>query len=188
MLTDGQIKECLKAGKITIDPFIEGGAKAGKYNVHLGKTLLVPTNENELIDPTDPTKSPQYKKIDLETQEFILQPKQFVLGQTYELIGLDADVGMLIDGATTLARIGLSIHQSATFINPGQDPNIITLEIFNAGPWQIKLTNKMRIGRLLVFKYTQPNEIKAKDYSPYRSQKETTPAIFRNGYTVDSIV
>ncbi len=179
MLTDSEIKKLVKDEKISIQPFNEAKVKAGKYNVHLGQYLLKPIPTDTILDPTDTSTTPEYEKIDLVTNTFVLRPKEFVLGQTLEFIGLSADIGMFIDGATTLARLGLSIHQSATFINPGQDPHIITLELYNAGPWKIKLTYKMRIGRLLVFKYNSANEICAKDYNRYNGQKETTGAIFK---------
>lgn len=178
MLTDKQLLDLINNGRVTITPFNEKNLKAGKYDVHLGNNLLIPQDTTEIIDPTNPKSSPKYAKFNLAEKSFILEPKQFVLGQTAELVGLPADVGMFLDGSTTLARIGLTIHQSANYIPPGQDAHIITLEIFNASPWRIKLVDGMRIGKFIAFKYSEENRINAKDFNRYNGQQETTGAIF----------
>lgn len=178
MLTDGQIRELIEARKITIAPYDEKYLRAGKYEVHLGRTLLVPENTKLRLDPRNLGIQPEYRKEEISSDGFVLKPGVFVLGQTQEIIGLDDDVGMLIDGFTTLARLGITIHQSATFIPPGQDPHIITLEIYNAGPWEVVLSLGMRVGQLIVFKFGERNLVAAKSYNPYNGQQETTGAKF----------
>ncbi|MFO0703865.1 MAG: dCTP deaminase [Patescibacteria group bacterium] len=178
MLTDTQIKTLLDNKKISVSDFDESNLKAGKYDIRLGKTILKPKNIGEVLDPASPKAKPEYERIDLSQGEsYIVKPGEFILGQTHEMIGLDSDVGMLLDGNTTLARLGLMIHMTAMFINPGQDPGIITLEIHNAGPWQIKLSHKMIIGKLLVFEYSENNKIANKSYNKYNAQKETVGAL-----------
>lgn len=178
MLTDTQIKTLLDNKKISVSDFDESNLKAGKYDIRLGHIILKPKNIGEVIDPVSPRAKPEYEKVDIAQDGFyILKPGEFVLGQTHELIGLDSDVGMLLDGNTTLARLGLMIHMTAMFINPGQDPGIITLEMFNAGPWQIKLSYKMIMGKLLVFQYSENNKISNKSYNKYNAQKETVGAL-----------
>lgn len=182
MLTDKQLKQFIKEKKISIEPYNEKKIKAGKYDIHLGKYLLQPVPTKVVIDPTDPKTTPEYKKLDLESmgdEGYLLKPQEFILGQTLEQIGVAADVGMFLDGSTTFARLGLTIHQSANYIPPGQDPHIITLEIFNASPWQIKLSYKMRVGKVIAFRYEEDNTISAKDYNRYNAQQETTGAIFK---------
>src|SRR5260221_11724 len=109
MLSDNQIKELLRKGKITIEPDDEKHIKAGKYNLHLGRFILVPKDMEQIIDPANPVVQPIYRKKDISKEGFILEPKKFVLGQTLEIIGLDADIGMLLDGSSTLARLGITI-------------------------------------------------------------------------------
>jgi dCTP deaminase len=176
MLTDTQIKQLIKEGKISITPFNESDIKAGKYDIHLGSTLLLPQRLDAVINPKDPTIQPEYKKVDISENSFILKPGAFVLGQTLEVIGLSADVGMFLDGSTTLARLGVTVHLSSSFIPPGQDPHIITLEIFNAGLWQIELSTNLRIGKLLVFTYDSDNEIATRTFNRYNGQQEVTGA------------
>jgi dCTP deaminase len=179
MLTDGEIKDLIKRKSITIKPYDEKCIKAGKYDIHLGRYILVPEEPLKLINPADSTIQPSYKRKDITKKGYILEPGKFILGQTLEVIGLSSDVGMFIDGSTTMARLGLTIHLSSSFIPPGQDPHIITLEIFNAGIWKIKLTHNLRIGKLIMFKYQKSNMIEAKTFNKYNGQKEPIGAVIK---------
>lgn len=182
MLTDGQIRELISGGSISIDPFDDRRLREGKYDVALGEYILVPKNTYKVLNPTDPSILPEYSQYDITVEPFVLQPQQFVLGQTKEKIGLDSSVSMFIDGSTTLARIGLTIHQTAMFIPPGQDPHIITLEIVNSGPWAIRLTYGQKIGKVVVFRYSELNQRPAKEFNVYNAQQETTGAVFRKNW------
>ena len=177
MLTDRQIKKLVADKKVTIAPYDENNVMAGKYNIHLGRYLLKPLNQGGVIDFDNIETQPKYEKLDLKEESFILEPGQFVLGQTNEEIGLSSDVGMFLDGSTSFARVGVTIHQSAFFIPPVQDPHIITLEFYNAGPWRVKLSYLLRVGKLIAFSYSEANKISAKMYNRYNGQKETTGSI-----------
>lgn len=174
MLTDNQIKKLVKQKKIIIDPYDENQVMYGKYDVHLGPLLLIPKNVSEVIDPEKPAC--EFEKYDLTSGSFIFNPGQFILGQTLEFVGTNSDIGMFIDGRSTLARLGMTVHLSSAFIPPGQDPGIITLEMYNAGPWKIKLYYKVRVGKLIIFKYSEENKITSKSRNRYNGQSEVTGA------------
>ncbi|CAG1020429.1 dCTP deaminase [Patescibacteria group bacterium] len=178
ILTDTEILNLIQQKKITIEPFNEKHLRAGKYEVHLGQYILKPQNKGALIDPTIEGSKPEYKKFDLKEEAFILKPGMFILGQTNELIGLDSDTAMFIDGGSSIARLGLTIHQSASYIPPGQDPHIITLEIYNAGIWDVKLSFGLRIGKLITFRFNQKNKTDERSNNPYNGQKEATGSLF----------
>lgn len=144
--------------------------------MHLGQYILIPKKSSQIIDLADPKVQPGYEKKDLSIEPFILNPGQFILGQTLELVGLESDIGMFIDGSSTVARLGLTVHLSSSFIPPGQDPHIITLEIYNAGPWKVKLSWNLRVGKLVMFQYSEENTITAKTYNRYNGQQEVTGA------------
>jgi len=59
---------------------------------------------------------------------------------------------------------------------PGQDDHIITLEIFNASPFKIKIYPGLQIGKLIFFQSSEKNEISYKEYGKYAGQSETTGA------------
>lgn len=74
-----------------------------------------------------------------QRNSFLLEPQQLVLGMTYESVSIPLDLIGLVEGRTTYARVGLSMHQTAPWIQPGWNGPIV-LEIINSGPLQIDLT------------------------------------------------
>src|SRR5690606_4896166 len=148
MLTDNEIKSFIKLGKIKIDPFEEELVETANYRVRLGSKLLIP-KENQRVILNDSSSSPDYSEFDHEKENYVLKPKEFILGQTYERIGLAKDVAAILDGRSTLARLGVTIHQSSQFIPSGQDYHVITLEIYNAGNFEIELVYKSKVGKLI---------------------------------------
>jgi len=70
---------------------------------------------------------------------YILEPGEFILAQTYEHIYMPRNLIAMVEGRSTYARVGLSMHQTAPWIQPGWDGHI-TLEIRNSGQFKIELT------------------------------------------------
>lgn len=74
-----------------------------------------------------------------KVERYILEPKEFVLAFTYESISIPNDLIALVEGRSTYARVGLSMHQTAPWIQPGWKGPIV-LEMMNHGPLRIELT------------------------------------------------
>jgi dCTP deaminase len=72
-------------------------------------------------------------------EKFVLSPNEFILALTYETISMPRNLIGLVEGRSTYARVGLSMHQTAPWIQPGWNGQI-TLEIRNSGPLEIQLT------------------------------------------------
>lgn len=89
-------------------------------------------------------------------ETFTLEPKEFVLAMTHERVRIPRDLIAVIEGRSTYARVGLSMHQTAPWIQPGFDGQIV-LEIMNNGPMQIELTPlKDRPCQLTCFTLSSP--------------------------------
>jgi dCTP deaminase len=154
---------------IKIAPFNEELLEAGNYRVRLGSKLLIP-REGVHVKLGDGKKQSMYDEFDLGQHTYILKPKQFILGQTLEKISLSKKFAAMLDGRTTFARLGLSIHQSSQFIAPGQDSTITTLEFFNAGIFDIELEFGIEVGKYLFFEFSQENMRAYDDYGDYSNQ------------------
>ncbi len=174
MLADSQIKEAIENGEIIIQPFYPDSIYPSSYNFHLGRYILLPL-PNQKIDP-EKGSSPEYKKIDLEEEKYTIHPGEFLLAQTDEKITLPNHLGMFFDGRTTLARLGLTIHQTATFIFPGHTNSIITLELKNDGNHEIILSKGLRIGKGIFFRSEVPVDVAYKDRGCYPEQSEVMGA------------
>jgi len=72
-------------------------------------------------------------------ETFTLAPGEFVLAMTYESVTVPRNMIALVEGRSTYARVGLSMHQTAPWIQPGWSGPIV-LEIMNSGPLTIELT------------------------------------------------
>jgi len=75
-------------------------------------------------------------------ETFLLGPNKMVLAFTYEKISIPNNLIALIEGRSTYARVGLSMHQTAPWVQPGWSGPLI-LEITNQGPLEIYLTPKV---------------------------------------------
>lgn len=173
MLADVQIRRLIKEGKITIDPYREEAVKTGNYEVRLGSLLLVP-ERGQLIDLQSDSLPARYERVALNSEGYILEPQAFILGQTLETFAFSSDISASIDGKSTLARLGISIHQSSTTMSPGQDAHVVTLEIFNAGPFRVRIYPEMPIGKVVFFQSSEENSRAYREHGKYADQKETT--------------
>lgn len=84
-----------------------------------------------------------------------IEPGAFLLGSTIEKVTLGNSLAARIEGKSSLGRLGLMIHSTAGFIDPGFTGQI-TLELSNVSPLPIRLTPGMLIGQLCVFRLTTP--------------------------------
>lgn len=176
MLSDVEIKSFIESGKITIVPHDEIRLEASNYSLTLGTKILIPKSD-QIIDLKDTSAKVEYDEFEMNDNDgYVLKPKEFILGQTAEKIGMDEDIGMILDGRSTLARMGISVHQTSQFIQPGQDIHIITLEIFNAGNMTIKFYPGIKIAKLLFFQTKVRNSRGYRSYGKYAGQDVTTGA------------
>ena len=94
----------------------------------------------------------------IEADTFVLEPNQFVLAQTLERVRIPNSLMGLVEGRSSFARLGVTVHATAPKIDPGFDAPI-TLEMANFG----KLAVELRAGidkpaQLLLVKITTPLE------------------------------
>ena len=117
------------------------------------------------IDPFDENfdPTPIIDNVDLQHQtrpigqsaNYILKPDEFVLSRTLERVTIPLGFAAQVQGTTTGARPGLSIHATAPHIHPGFSGSI-TLELKNLGTWDLKLIPGKRICQLILFKVQTP--------------------------------
>jgi dCTP deaminase len=148
ILADRDIKKALKSGRISIEPLFPNAIQPASVDLHLGDEFLVFHTERFVcIDPAEPIDDMMERvKIDADRQ-FIIHPGQFTLGMTYEKTGVADDMVGRLEGKSSLGRIGLLIHATAGYLDPGNDLKM-TLELHNVSPLPIKLYYKMPIAQM----------------------------------------
>ncbi len=165
ILSDTSIKKAIKDKRIVINPYSEKDVQPASVDVHLSDTILIFKNsvapyidlKDEIPDLTQEVKI----KKDIP---FILHPGEFALGSTLEKLTLSNDIVSRIEGKSSLGRLGLLIHSTAGFIDPGWDGNL-TLELANVSRLPITLYYGMRIGQISFQEMTTAVE------NPYGSAK-----------------
>jgi dCTP deaminase len=149
ILSDGSIRKLIAAGTLIIDPISDSQIQPASVDVRLGAEFLVFRNHSvEVIDPFNRPADLMERVSVAEGQAFILHPGEFVLGTSVEAIGLPDDLVARVEGKSSLGRLGLLIHATAGFVDPGWPRGQITLELSNVATLPIKLWPGMRIGQL----------------------------------------
>jgi dCTP deaminase len=125
----------------------------------------------DLIDIKKNEEIKYDRKIISDKKPFVIQPQQFALGHTEELLSVSTKLGFIIEGRSTLARLGISVEQSATIVDPGHHERPITLELFNCGPSPVTLYRGMSIAKGLVFNLSSQADRNFDKFHRYNSHK-----------------
>lgn len=156
VLSDHTIKQLLAEGKIIVDPLGEGCIQPASVDVHLDKQILIFRNSRRpYIDVRDDMSDLTEMTETSEDKPFILHPGEFVLGSTLENIELPNDLVARLEGKSSLGRIGLLIHSTAGYVDPGWKGHL-TLELSNVASLPITLYYGMKIGQLSYLELSTP--------------------------------
>ncbi|HBB64986.1 MAG: deoxycytidine triphosphate deaminase, dCTP deaminase [candidate division WS6 bacterium GW2011_GWC1_33_20] len=172
-LSNKTIKEYIESGKIKVTGDIQ--IESIGISMHLGNELLIP-RPYQVIDSKNPIEI-EYLKYNLEQAPYVLKPNEFVLGSTKEIVFTDKDIITMIDGRSTYARLGMSIHISAMVLDglPFNEESSV-LEIKNMGNFNILLHQFERVGTYVFAQLS--TSIEGKKESPYINQNGVTPPKF----------
>lgn len=162
VLSDRSIREELDAGRLVIEPRDDGAIQPASVDLRLGKELLVfktPLDSPDLtvIDVKQENKGLTTLERIGETKPFNLGPGEFVLGVTLEEIRLPDDIVGRLDGKSSLGRLGLVVHSTAGFVDPGWQ-GCLTLELSNLASRPISLYYGMKVSQISFMRLTTPAE------------------------------
>jgi dCTP deaminase len=179
VLSDRTISRLLGEGRIEIDPYDASLLQPSSVDVRVDRYFRVFRNARyPYIDVKEPMEDlTELEEIEDDTA-FILHPGEFVLGSTLERIRLPDDLVARLEGKSSLGRLGLLIHSTAGFIDPGWDGHV-TLELSNVANLPITIYYGMKIGQLSFVQLSEPAE---NPYgtgelgSKYQGQQGPTPS------------
>ena len=155
-LSDVDIKKGVEQGSIIIEPFDEKKLQLASYDVTLGNEFEIVVRHQ--IVASDPGKKifPKTRKVMIaDGEEFVLHPGENVLGKQREFVGVDLEHLILLSGKSSLARIGLVVHNTAMLFNPGHT-FYPTFELVNSSNIPIILRPGMEIAQLIFGKLSSP--------------------------------
>src|ERR1044072_814784 len=158
VLSDRTIRRLIDEERIGIDPYDEALLQPSSVDVRVDRFFRVFHNARyPFIDVKEPQEElTELVEIDDE-RPFILRPGELVLGSTLERVRLPDDLVARLEGKSSLGRLGLLIHSTAGFIDPGWDGHV-TLELSNVANLPITIYHGMKIGQLSFVQLTEPAE------------------------------
>jgi len=186
VLSDRTIKDEIAKGRVIIEPLIPDCVQPASVDLHLDKKLLA----------FKPQRYPAYidvrrnldhfnELVELEEDKaFFLNPGEFVLASTLESITLPDDIVGRLEGKSSLGRIGLLIHSTAGYVDPGWQGNL-TIELSNVAKLPITLYYKMKIGQISFLRLTSPVDRlygAAELGSRYQGQTEPTASRYHEDF------
>jgi dCTP deaminase len=184
VLSDGTIRRLVAEGRIKIDPWDDRMVQPASVDLRLGRSFRVFHNFRvAAIDLGEPPTNLTEGITITDDEPFVIHPGEFVLGRTEEWVELPDDVVARIEGKSSLGRLGLIVHATAGFVDPGWK-GTLTLEITNLTRVPIKLWAGKPIAQLSFMTLDRPAE---RPYghpdlgSHYHGQLEATESRYEGG-------
>ena len=154
-LSDNDIKKAVQKKEITIEPFADAQLQPVSYDIRLGNKFVENDESNtHFVDPSRKVFARTKEKEVDDGEEFVLHPGISVLGVSKEYFGSDMYL-IQIGGKSSLARVGLMIHNTAGIINPGHFLHV-TFEMTNQSNVPIILRPGMEIAQITFSMISSP--------------------------------
>ncbi len=188
ILSDRTLREEIANHRIIIEPFDERCIQPSSIDVKVGNLFRVFRNHTAgLIDVKQDLEDLTELITIADDGVFILHPGEFVLGSTFERIGVPNDLVARIEGKSSLGRLGLLIHSTAGFIDAGFDGHI-TLELSNVASLPITIYPQMKIGQVSFVQMTTPADNpygSGARGSKYQGQRGPTPSRYFENFATE---
>jgi dCTP deaminase len=158
VLSDGGIRKLVEQGRIRIEPWDPALVQPASVDLRLGDTFRVFHNHRAAaIDLRDPPGNLTEEVAVAPDESFVIHPGEFCLGRTLEWVELPDDIVARIEGKSSLGRLGLIVHATAGFCDPGWK-GTLTLELNNLTRVPIKLYPGLLIAQLSFMNLDQAAE------------------------------
>src|SRR3989344_2469888 len=154
ILTHDVILEEVKRGNIIIDPFDESLLGAASYDLALGDAIRIFTGQKDAYPVRDEANFSDITKVVEMTKEgYTMKPGEALLGVTKEKITLASHIAGWLEGRSRFARVGLMVHISSPFMQPGISSHQV-LEIANLAPTPLTIFPNTKICQF-IFEYCE---------------------------------
>jgi len=170
MLSNVEIREAIESGEIRIEPFRPDHVQPASYDLTLANEFkrnqpkwkekwdewAMPLPKYAYgVNPLDPETYRPTDDFKVESGIWLFARKGYLLGCTAERITLGPSIAAQVGGKSSLARLGIEVHLTAGFCDPGFD-GAITLDMVNNGPDDVLLTVGMDIAQLVFYRLGKP--------------------------------
>jgi dCTP deaminase len=185
ILSDRTIREEIAAGRIVIDPLDDESVQPSSVDLRLDRLFRVFLNHTMPVIDVKENLEELTRLVEIKDDDaFILHPGEFVLAATYERLTLPDDIVARIEGKSSLGRLGLLVHATAGFVDPGFGGHL-TLELSNVANLPITLYPGMKIGQVSFLRMTTPADSPygSTPRSKYQNQRGPTPSRYWENFS-----
>jgi dCTP deaminase len=183
VLSDGTIIRMVQEGRIRVDPWDPALVQPASVDLRLGDSFRVFHNHlATAIDLRRPPDKLTEEVVVPEGESFVIHPGEFCLGRTLEWVELPDDIVARIEGKSSLGRLGLIVHATAGFCDPGWK-GTLTLELNNLTRVPIILHPGLEIAQLSFMMLDRPalRPYGSPDLgSHYQGQRAATASRYRS--------
>lgn len=156
ILSGHDILRAALVGDLTIKPLCTEQLQPASYDVRLGSEFREPVWSDAALDPYEDNQA-AFLRVSARYGQYDLEPHGFALGATIEHVTLGDQIVGRVEGKSSLGRLGLLVHATAGFIDPGFS-GTVTLELYNLTARPIRLTPGMPIAQLAFERLSSPAE------------------------------
>lgn len=142
---------------LEINPWTRQRLQPASYDLALSNRFLVFDPTVEIIDPHD--LGDYTRRIEVQPNHyFVLHPGEFVIASTVEALRIPHDLVGILNGKSSLGRLGLQIHATAGFFDPGFR-GTATLEMSNISRLPMRLWPGMLVAQMAFYKLSRTSQM-----------------------------
>lgn len=192
VLSDTDIELAVDSGYLKIKPFDLEFLQPSSLDLHIAPTIMT-FARRRVTDAVIDLKKPVDEYMEYEVMDpkkgAVLHPREFILGVTSEFVELPEQLIANVEGKSSLGRLGLVVHATAGFIDPGFAGHV-TLEITNLTEQPLIIYPGMPIGQIRFSVLTSPaknlygsKNLKSKYKNEYSKNPKPMPSQFWKNFT-----
>lgn len=167
----------IRGGAIGITPYRPECLNPASVDLTLHPKVLVPSVLTEYIDVAEVPEG-YTEPYEMCERGYRLDPGDFILASTTEFIELPNDLVARVEGKSSIGRLGIAIHVTAGYIDPGFKGQV-TLEIANLAPWSVLLRPNMRIAQIAFTRMSSPSDEPYANTGHYQGQVGPTESRYK---------
>ncbi len=151
VLTREAIQAELDSGRLRITPLEPSQLGAASIDLTLGDEIRVIEPGPAPIDVIAESDYRDYTTIRRLDEPYVLPPGSTIHGITLERIRLPTNLCGFLEGRSRFARLGLMIHVTSAFVQPGVD-NRQVLEMSNVSGHPLRIHPRVRLCQLVLMR------------------------------------
>lgn len=186
LMSDNDIRSAKHMGWLNVEPYDPDMVQPASIDIRLGNHFIEYTDftaggriavDPIVIDPEEDTARLHSTTVLPDGGTMVLHPGAFMLAHTIETITLSSRIAARLEGRSSYARLGLIVHSTAGFIDPGFSGQV-TLELSNLAPHPIILRPGARVGQICFIPTVSASDTPygIRDGSKYQGQVRATPS------------